>query len=120
MKLGALEVVKKMIQTGILEPLDEEDVQADVSYDNRIMSSDVQPAPKRSILAERNFFGAKQEMKQMDIGALFGSAPSESPATLSWEDQTQRKKPGRKGRKFFFNKEKYDKFKQDNNFRLEF
>ena len=111
---------KKMIQTGILEPLDEEDVQADVLYDNRIMSSDAQPAPKRSTFAERSLFGAKQEMKRMDIGALFGSAPSETHATMSWEEQAQRKKPGRKGRKFFFNKEKYDKFKQDNNFRLEF
>jgi hypothetical protein len=84
------------------------------------MSSDVQPAPKRSTFAERSLFGAKQEMKRMDIGALFGSAPSETHATMSWEEQAQRKKPGRKGRKFFFNKEKYDKFKQDNNFRLEF
>ena len=111
---------KKMIQTGILEPLDEEDVQADVSYDSRIMSSDAQSAPIRSTLAERNFFGAKQELKRMDISALFGSAPSESLATITWEERAQRKKPGRKGRKFFFNKEKYDKFKQDNNFRLEF
>ena len=111
---------KKMIQTGILEPLDEEEIQADVLYDTIIMSSDTQPALKRPTPPKSNFIGAKQEMKRMDIGALFGSAPSETHTTMSWEEQAQRKKPGRKGRKFLFNKEKYDKFKQDNNFRLEF
>ena len=29
-------------------------------------------------------------------------------------------KPGRKGRKFSFNKEKYERLKQDNDFKLEF
>ena len=37
----------------------------------------------------------------------------------SWESMAHRK-PGRKGRKFSFNKENYDRFKQDNNFKLEF
>ena len=100
--------------------MDEEDIETDVLCDNIIMSTDAQPAPKPSAPAEHNFFGKKQEMKRMDIGALFGSAHSESLATMTWEERAQRKKPGRKGRKFFFNKEKYDKFKQDNNFRLEF
>ena len=31
-----------------------------------------------------------------------------------------KKKPGRKGRRFIFDKEKYNNFKQNNNFRLEF
>ena len=111
---------KKMLQTGILEPLDEEDVQQDVLCNNTLMPSGAQPAPKPSVPIERNFFGTKQEMKRMDIGALFGSAPSEAHATMTWEESAQRKKPGRKGRKFFFNKEKYNKFKQNNNFRMEF
>ncbi|MBO4646123.1 MAG: NUDIX hydrolase [Bacteroidales bacterium] len=35
-------------------------------------------------------------------------------------EMPQPRKPGRKGRKFSFNKEKYEHLKQDNNFKLEF
>lgn len=93
---------KKMLQTGILQPADEMSHNLFAEEDNPPCS----PAPKNQS------FGARQEMKMMDIGMLFERCqPSES---------APKRKPGRKGRRFFFDKEKYNDFKQNNNFRLEF
>ena len=121
---------KKMMQTGILELCDEDEDEAqfDAVCNTPTLSLDRQPVPAPTPRAESNFFGARQEMKRMDIGALFGSPEPGMPARTEWDCcseaspdvPTRPKKPGRKGRKFFFNKENYDKFKQDNNFRLEF
>ncbi len=51
-------------------------------------------------------------MKLMDIEALFNGASASETAP--------RKKPGRKGRRFIFNKDRYDQLKQNNDFKLEF
>jgi len=87
---------KKMLQTGILEEVD------DIDDDSL-------------------FFGKHNEMKKMDIGALFGSMAAESSTSYSrrkaYEDRTSSRKWGTKYR---FNEKKYKKFKEDNNFRLEF
>jgi 8-oxo-dGTP diphosphatase len=112
---------KKMLQSGILEQYDEEEESAnsrEFDYDaspEMPLSGSVAccappPAPKKRL------FGDHNEMRRMDIGALFGTT---TPEKTSEVEDTKRK-PGRKGRKFLFNKEKYDNFKQDNNFRLEF
>ncbi len=76
---------KKMLQTGILEEVNEED--------------------------DTPCYGDHHEMKSMDISALFdGNASTRSePST-----------PRRKGTKFSFNKHRYEQFKEDKNFRLEF
>ncbi|MBO7647088.1 MAG: NUDIX hydrolase [Bacteroidales bacterium] len=126
---------RKMLQTGILQTAAE-------SVD------DLPASHSREQFKDNRFYGSHREMKKMDINDLFG--PSESPSqilqdtsahihfqTLSAEhlsmtddrqmeaDETSpealpKRKPGRKGRLFSFNKEKYDRFKHDNNFRFEF
>lgn len=55
---------------------------------------------------ETSFFGAHHEMRSMSIDALFGILPKEERR--------------RKGTKFSFNKNRYDQFKEDKSFRLEF
>lgn len=120
---------KKMLQTGILQIV--EDEEDDDELFEKLTS---QPAFKRS------FFGTQNEMQTKSIDELFGAAPTPQPQPVippdssaicseeeglfpnivkSWESIAHRK-PGRKGRKFSFNKDKYDRFKQDNNFKLEF
>lgn len=113
---------KKMLQTGILQPIDEE-------YDAiaESLSCNAVPEPKRA------FFGERREMRTKSIDALFGTEPERPRETVILadiahcecassieENENTRRKPGRKGRKFSFNKDKYDRFKQDNNFRFEF
>ena len=80
---------KKMLQTGILEEIDEE--------------------PQSTA-----FFGSHNEMRTMSIDALWGGSPF--PTARRSDDDSRR----RKGTRFCFNKRRYDKFKEDNNFRLEF
>ena len=88
---------KKMLQTGILEESEEE-----------IEESETQ------------FFGEHKEMRSMSIDDLFGRshhdrqmpAPSATPSS----EEPRR----RKGTKFSFNKERYERLKEDKNFRLEF
>lgn len=95
---------KKMLQTGILQLSDMDDDFNPIEPDTICSETS---SSKRNI-----FFGSRQEMRTMDIDALFSPVPSlETPV---------KKKPGRKGRKWVFNRDKYDNFKQDNNFRLEF
>ncbi len=108
---------KKMIQTGILQLAEDVDDEYEVLEDVSLMACE--PAPSYDIFkskprssAKKDFFGSKQEMKTMSIDALFSAADTPSVH--------QTKKVGRKGRKFSFNKEKYDHFKQNNNFRFEF
>ena len=82
---------KKMLQTGILEEMD-----------------------KR----EEAFFGEHREMRSMDIDALFGSQASNPlPSYPAPHNDDSRR---RKGTRFSFNKKRYDQFKEDKNFRLEF
>lgn len=82
---------KKMLQTGILEESEEE------------MDEN-----------ESRYFGERKEMCSMSIDALFGSAARESQHHYSEEPRR------RKGTKFSFNKERYERLKEDKNFRLEF
>ena len=85
---------KKMLQTGILEEVEED-------------MEEQKPL----------FFGAYQEMRSMSIDALFGNAicHESSPSYSEGPRPTRRK-----GTKFSFNKERYERFKEDKNFRLEF
>ncbi len=84
---------KKMLQTGILEETD----------DNSTV-----------------FFGSHNEMRSMDINALFGNTAVESSVPCPTQHNEERRQARRWGTKFRFNKQRYDKFKEDNNFRLEF
>lgn len=104
---------KKMLQTGILQ-LAEED-EPDFLFDSCSMACEpdiTYDVVKPSMPAKSAFFGSNQEMKTMSIDALFGG--SDTPL------ESQPKRVGRKGRKYSFNKERYDHFKQNNNFRFEF
>lgn len=94
---------KKMLQTGIIQLADPGE-----DFEPMEMASESFPPP----FPEESFFGSKQEMKTMDVDALF--APSIR------KEARPSAKPGRKGRKFLFNKEKYNQFKQDHTLRFEF
>ena len=84
---------KKMLQTGILDEMDD---------DQNVTS----------------YYGSNREMRSMDIGALFGNFATESRHSyaVQRDDDSRRKK----GTRFTFNKKRYDEFKENNNFRLEF
>lgn len=92
---------KKMLQMGILTAEEDDD--------------------------EPQFFGSHSEMKKMSIDNLFGTI---SPAGCSSsiqnymielsENADEKATVGRKGKKYRFNKKKYDQMKHDGNFRLEF
>lgn len=81
---------KKMLQTGILKDADNETEQR-VAY-----------------------FGKGNEMRTMSIDALFGTNTAEIASPDG--EPTRRKKNA----KFTFDKDKYDEFKENHNFRLEF
>ena len=99
-----------MLQTGVWEEVEEDEM------------------PRRA------YFGKRKEMKRMDIDALFGSpvaknaepcmptceaAPSSAPDCI--EEEEGERSAGRKKKKLFrFNKERYDRMKENDNFRLEF
>lgn len=85
---------KKILQTGIIDEVEDETTSR-VSY-----------------------YGERNEMRSMDIGALFGNMAKESHPSYPTrsEDESRR----RKGTRFSFNKQRYDQLKEDNNFRLEF
>lgn len=89
---------KKMLQTGILDEVDDEREES------------------------TTYYGKHREMRSKDIGALFESMASESalshhrPQKADEIPHTSRKW----GTRYRFNKKRYDEFKEDNNFRLEF
>lgn len=85
---------KKMLQTGILEEVET----TDESYSE--------------------YYGAHKEMRRMSIDALFGGGKSASiPTSQQFSEEEPRR---RKGTKFSFNKERYERLKEDKSFRLEF
>ena len=84
---------KKMLQTGIIEEIDED--------------SSV-------------YYGKNNEMRSMSIDALFGGITSEKAHSYSTSSNDDSRTTRRWGTKFRFNKQRYNKFKEDNNFRLEF
>lgn len=111
---------KKMLQTGILQLAEEE-------YDD---IADVFTCFEQSN-ETNSFFGKSKEMRTKSIDELFGGfKPSDSEVefsdincSLNSEVPTiepAKRKPGRKGRKYSFNKDEYDRFKKNNNFRFEF
>ena len=85
---------KKMLQTGILDKAKDDETE---------LATD---------------FGEHKEMKSEDTETSFGGFASETcpPYSTRSDDDSRR----RKGTHFSFNKQRYDKFKEDNNFRLEF
>ena len=87
---------KKMLQTGILEEVD-----------------DFEEAPP-------SYFGDRREMRSMDIGALFGGMMASEPKPSYAARDDDSRSTRRWGTKFRFNKKRYDEFKEDNNFKLEF
>ena len=85
---------KKMLQTGILDEV------TDTDYPD-------QP----------EFFGKHNEMRTMSIDALFDIPLSHAiDPSHSKPDDSRR----RKGTRFSFNKKRYQQYKENNNFRLEF
>lgn len=84
---------KKILQTGILEEVD----------DNT-----------------PTFFGSHNEMRSMSIDALFGGSTSEPRPAYSTSHNDDSRSTRRWGTKFRFNKRRYDEFKEGDNFRQEF
>lgn len=91
---------KKMMQTGILKDAE----------------------PKSKPEQSNMFFGNRNEMRSMSIDALFGNQakPKATTAYIASDDSDIEIPHRRKNTKFTFDKEKYDKFKENHNFRLEF
>ena len=92
---------KKMIQTGVLHEVDE-------------------PAAPRA-----SFFGSRHEMRRMDIDALFvGGAKGKTcakPACVEEpEPMAEPVHAGRRGKLFRFDKQNYDRLREEGSFRLEF
>ena len=89
---------KKMLQTGILDEVDD-------LFDD-----------------DTSYYGKNKEMRKMDIGALFGSSfASEAAPSYSRRSADEDRPSSRRwGTKYRFNEKQYKKFKEDNNFRLEF
>ncbi len=89
---------KKMLQTGILDEVEDEREES------------------------TTYYGKHHEMRSMDIGALFGSMASESrPSYSRHRNEDDIPHTTRKwGTRYRFNKKRYDEFKEDNSFKLEF
>ncbi len=83
---------KKILQTGIIEEADDD--------------------------TDTMFFGKNREMRSMSIDALFGGSTKKPDSYPIAHDDSRSTR--RWGTKFRFNKQRYDKFKEDNSFRLEF
>lgn len=77
---------------------------------------------------EPQYFGSHSEMCKMAIDNLFCSRVSPAKNNVHFqnamlalnEDADEKASVGRKGKKYRFNKKKYDQMKRDGNFRLEF
>jgi 8-oxo-dGTP diphosphatase len=134
---------KKMLQTGILKQEEEEEEEEDMdALAKKLMNTPVWSSHfgrnhemKRKNIDE--LFGGPSTPQSSSPKTIAAPAlpplPHENgcstslfneifPTICSEEPSAEvpQRKPGRKGRKFSFNKEEYDRFKQDNNFKLEF
>ena len=102
---------RKMLQTGILREVE------DKSVDEKL-------ARIRYRVERQQYFGELRELKLQSIDALFGSADAPKSAPMCEADEVddpqRRNTVGRKGKLFRFDKERYDRMKQDGDFRLEF
>lgn len=131
---------KKMLQTGILQLNEEEEDDNEITeaYFLQLLEKPAYAGP----------LSHQRAMQKKDINELFGTAPDSSPvhedsslppnpyqtccdtselfpgpredSCIKALENAAPRKPGRKGRKFSFNKDNYDRFKRDNNFKLEF
>lgn len=90
---------RKMLQTGILE-LSE-------TYGGEEVFDCVAPSPKM----DKVILGSEGNMRMRDISELF--EPQSQNSLMG-------RRPGRKGRKFSFNKDKYEDFRTNHSFRFEF
>ena len=118
----------KMLKTGILQEVDEEEERSGAAERIRRINNMLckeASAPQ--------YFGKNREMKSKSIDTLFGDnevgatpAPLATPfccEPASCEEEESPTRPhtvGRKGRLFRFDKERYDRLKDGNGFRLEF
>ena len=119
----------KMLKTGILQEVDEEEERGSAAERIRRIHEilrDEAPAPQ--------YFGKNREMKSKGINALFDEeevgaipAPMAAPMcceTASFEEEddmpVRSHTVGRKGKLFRFDKESYDRLKEGSGFRLEF
>lgn len=125
---------RKMLQTGILQEVDEDDARAErIRYVHNLLhnghaddvvAASVPTAPRR--------YGDHGEMERKDIDDLFAaeaplaSSPAPGPLAVgsdseSPDDEPLARRPaGRKGKLFRFDKAQYDRLKDSGNFRLEF
>ena len=113
----------KLLKTGILQEVDEEE-SAESEKSNRALY--MHQGEMKAVA----YFGKNREMKRKSIDELFGREASESenmiPAcseSVNYEeDETPLRSHsvGRKGKLFRFNKESYNRLKENNSFRLEF
>ena len=94
---------KKMLQTGILEEAEE--------------TPEAEAAPEACAPC---YFGERNEMRSMSIDALFGGGQQDMPLPAPSATPSAEEPRRRKGTKFSFNKERYERLKEDKNFRLEF
>ncbi len=85
---------KKLMQTGILKDSENEEDQP-------------------------LYFGDNMEMSTRNIDELFSKIPAKNSASIKTMTNGKESRR-RKGSKFSFDKEQYDKFKENHNFRLEF
>lgn len=133
---------RKMLQTGILTEVDEEDSLREKA--ERIIRINKLLVGSNSESADiPQYYGSHREMRMKSINSLFGdvdegadinpiplmepsetadSSPISAKETVcSHEDNfTPQRSVGRKGKLFRFDKESYDRLKENGNFRLEF
>jgi len=96
---------RKMMQTGIIDLVDSDEEEKTICISIHEMSC---ARPSRT---NKLILGSEQAMKTMDISELF--EPTE-------RDLQSKGRPGRKGRRYSFNKDKYEDFRNHHNFRFEF
>lgn len=124
---------RKMIQTGILQEVDEEEELRERNVGRKRRPSEMLhyvSAPKQE------YFGSNREMKRKDINSLFGDVEKENNVFDAFQqddepidnseffseaqESTRPHQVGRKGKLFRFDKESYDKLKDNDSLRLEF
>lgn len=96
---------RKMMQTGIIDLVDSDEEEKTFCISMHEKSC---ARPSRT---NKLILGSEQAMKTMDISELF--EPTE-------RDLQSKGRPGRKGRRYSFNKDKYEDFRNHHNFRFEF
>lgn len=140
---------RKMIQTGILQEADEEETTKEMNAPSRLerlrrIKELLNDSDKESTdVHKEQFFGQNQEMKTQEFDLLFECRKKEihrispesdnTPYASDSIDETGCKEEsvdngfdpvprtvGRKGKRFRFNKENYERLKDEENFRLEF